>query len=223
MPSRSPEYRLLKQRMRQLKSHFLDFKFDATAALPPRRIDRVHAFRAFAHAELEAYIEDRVSAVIKAAVAEWNSKGRTTPVLTTMIAAVLTRWRDQETDGVSGQAPPSIPSISWADGGMAALIPMCEKVVLDIIKGNNGVRRRDLRKLLLPVGIPLSRLDDIWLNNLDTYGASRGEVVHRSLYAITSIPNPTDEWTTASLLVSDALVLDRLTLVLESGRYISSI
>ncbi len=55
------------------------------------------------------------------------------------------------------------------------------------ISQNNGIKEKDILKLLLPIGIPLANIDSVWLASINSFGALRGEIMHNSINQITRL------------------------------------
>jgi hypothetical protein len=45
----------------------------------------------------------------------------------------------------------------------------------------DGVKVKDLKKLILPIGVRISDLDATWITNLDNFGKLRGDVAHKTV------------------------------------------
>lgn len=48
-----------------------------------------------------------------------------------------------------------------------------------LISGNNGIKRRDQKKLMYPIGIDPEAIDIATMNNLDAFGEIRGNIAHQ--------------------------------------------
>ena len=49
-----------------------------------------------------------------------------------------------------------------------------------LIDKNNGIRKENILKLVIPLGVDYSSIDPTWLTTIDSYGSSRGQVAHNS-------------------------------------------
>lgn len=75
---------------------------------------------------------------------------------------------------------------------------------------NHGIREQNIIQLLLPVGIELSDLDNVWLASIEAFGRSRGSIAHQSASAhrLTSLPDPFSELRTVDALLNGTKDLD---------------
>src|SRR5690349_16371625 len=78
----------LRKNVDALRRELLPAKFSKTGVYTQRQSTRALAFRVLAHAELEAYFEDRVRELALNAIAVWKSSGRATSVLIALVAFV---------------------------------------------------------------------------------------------------------------------------------------
>ena len=52
---------------------------------------------------------------------------------------------------------------------------------------NNGIKEKDILKILLPLGFPFSSIDSTWLTSINSFGSLRGELVHKNINQITRL------------------------------------
>jgi len=95
-----------------------------------------------------------------------------------------------------------------------------------IIKANNGIRKKDMSKLLLPLGVNLDHVDAL-ISTLDSLGGKRGAVAHCSIKANVTLDPVTEVNTIQDILqnirIFDEIIFTNLEigtqpLSLESGR-----
>jgi hypothetical protein len=48
-----------------------------------------------------------------------------------------------------------------------------------VVKANNGIIKKDQKKILVPVGVDPESVDVALMNTLDAFGAKRGDVAHK--------------------------------------------
>ncbi len=53
-----------------------------------------------------------------------------------------------------------------------------------MINKNHGILSKNILKIILPLGYPIARIDQTWLNTIDSFGTFRGEMVHHSISKI---------------------------------------
>lgn len=59
-----------------------------------------------------------------------------------------------------------------------ALVERSVKWYIDRVDDNNGIKRSNLLAILLPLGLDAAKIDDIWLDSMDSFGGQRGDVAH---------------------------------------------
>lgn len=79
------------------------------------------------------------------------------------------------------------------------------------IKENHGIREKNFNELILPTGVNIDELNQTWLNDLDNFGSSRGEIAHNTKRVTTEI-NPHDEYNKVESLLKGLQDLDNLIL-----------
>lgn len=75
------------------------------------------------------------------------------------------------------------------------------------MRDNHGVKDKNFKQLIIPLGIEIDELDGTWLTNLDNFGANRGETAHKTKRATDQI-NPEDEYKAVASLLSGLKELD---------------
>lgn len=59
--------------------------------------------------------------------------------------------------------------------------------VKKIISENNGIKAKNVLKILLPLSYPVASLDQTLLATLDSFGSKRGNYVHNGMHKITQL------------------------------------
>ena len=78
-----------------------------------------------------------------------------------------------------------------------------------VVHDNQGIRQRNLEKLLFPIGVIGAHLSTTWLAQMDSFGSNRGTWAHKSARALNP-PDPLSELTTVNQLLQGLLNLDRV-------------
>lgn len=154
-------YKNLKKRILTLKKQFLNFQ--PSDSILPENQDQLRAFKLLVHAEIESYIENSVQEVLNKCINEWETKKRVNPPLLFLIMFSSSKF---EANNQYLTREKRINQILTS--------------FKSVISSNNGIKERNILKLIIPLGINYSRLDDTWLTTIDSYGSSRGEVAHNS-------------------------------------------
>ncbi|WP_193509614.1 hypothetical protein [Cryobacterium sp. BB736] len=170
-------------------------------------VDRIHAYRLLAHAEIQNFIEDLVEGILAQSENMFDSRGHITHAAHHLVVydAVL-KLSDKR-----NASEASYPMFS------SASIQLVQKIQLESavrshrkkLKLNSGVKASNLRPLLGPLGyrdvwFPLSFMDQ-----MDAFGASRGDVAHSSgLIGASQWPSGSSELATVKALQPGLKAID---------------
>ena len=159
----------------------------------------MRGYRLLVHAEIEAYLEDRVRHRANESLRRFKTDGKPRTVVISLLAFH------------SPQKGTSVKQIKeiYASGTvhvreMAAQAATAYNRVISL---NNGIREANILQLLLPVGLLHSEIDSTWLSTTDSFGAQRGETAHTSFRAQRQ-PDPATEQTTVQQILAGILKLD---------------
>ena len=179
--------------------------FDPTGTYAKRQLDRACAFRLMAHAEIEWYLEQIVIETANKAFDAWEQRGLITKPLLALVAYVdvhlgviaLTK---------SGEAPPDL----------ATRVEKCKNRFNTYVNtSNHGVKEENILKLLLPVGISGSDIDQTWLLTTSSFGRLRGEVAHVS-NQVYNPPDPKNEFDIVTQVIEGLSDIDETLVKLQS-------
>lgn len=194
---RSPEYRALQHRIVELRAHFLPQRFHPTGDYTDRQLDRTGAFIILAHAEIEFFLESIVVETAKNAADAWISR----KLMTEPLVSMLAYCDNQNSIPPKLQGPDSVELNN-------RVIKASETVCQYANSQNNGIKERDILKLLMPVGIQEADIDPTWLADIDSFGRVRGKLAHTSK-RVQVPPNPQDEFQTVNRIVSGLTDIDK--------------
>lgn len=199
MPKGSKIYRRLTSRLGQLRTHLLFFLPEppvSKLSYSDGELDSTRAYVVLAHAEIEAFCEELVRGKAQAAKAAFDTKGKVQPALRRMVAYYVARKGQPWSDVIS---PP------------AGVVASAFESYKTIISENHGVKRRNLEKILFPLGIHDGHLGNLatWLAQMDSFGRSRGAFAHSSV-GVQQAPDPLSQLTTVNQLLNGLLELDRI-------------
>lgn len=207
----SLRFQQLEARVEALRGHLLPAEFSEVGHYEDS--DQVTvlslSFRVLAHAEIEAYLEDRVVEVAKGAASAWKANQALCRALLSLIAF---SGRQMQLPPES-LTPPSDNKVKvWP-----SLLDPAERIrqcVTAFIKSvqleNHGIRERNLLAMLLPVGIQHSELDPVLIADLDSFGVKRGEAAHTTSNpsVVTQALDPAGEYATVLGLIRNIEPLD---------------
>lgn len=184
----------LSTQIHELRKHLLPDPFDPTGLYPSDQELRTLSFRLFSHGAMEHYLESLAKYLTDFAETQWTGHSKTTFPLLSMVAyieepikAVKRTYRRSEFDD----------RVTKAIG-----------IHRNNIKGNNGIKKKNVAVLLAPLGVPLDEWDPVLLTTLDNFGGLRGGTAH-SAVKITYATNPEDELKTVRNIVLGFEVIDQ--------------
>jgi hypothetical protein len=205
----STRYKQLKDEIVQLRRDLLPKRFRRTGRYSREDVTRALAYHVLAHAEIEAYLEDRALDTALAAVRAWKNNSR---VSKTLLALISFSGRIMERP--PGSINPEQPSqmSQWDEK-----IKLNKKVDLAmndfyrIVKQNHGVKEENTIRLLLPIGIDCDDLDTVLIADLNSFGESRGLIAHLASQAYRTMEqiDPRDEEKKVRQLVANMVTIDR--------------
>ena len=72
-----------------------------------------------------------------------------------------------------------------------------------------GVKRENVLKLLLPVGMQESEIDEPWLQKIDAFGQRRGSVAHSPRGRVTQPVDPKSEYDVVTDIIEGMGLIDQ--------------
>lgn len=204
---KSQRFRDLSKELTRLKKQFIP-KISPTGIYSDRQLALTVGYIVLAHAEIEAYLEDRVWEVVINAKKDWDA-GKTRRTLICLLAF----------SGETMDEPPD--TLSPTKGNKTVQpekIKISEKInkaikgFKKVIKQNHGVKEANILALLLPIGIDSDDLAPGWLATLNSFGEKRGLVAHSSAtsYRRDQPPDPATELSTVNQITEGLLQVDAL-------------
>jgi len=203
----SNRFKELKTRLTELKRHLLPNKFSPTGDYSDRQQDRARGYRLLVHAEIESYLEDVSRETVTQAVRDWKSNKKPTIVIISFLASYHSSWNVLE-EIKNEEIIQIAKSRKNGKDSVEEVIDLAQKQFTQKLKDNNGVKDKNFKTLILPLGVEINSLDQTWLTNLDGFGTKRGEIAHKAKGAQGSI-NPKDEFDLVSSLMVGIEYLDR--------------
>jgi len=196
--------------VKDLRRLLLPARFDPTGSYrdPTRVSTRALAFRVLAHAELEAYFEDRVLEVSLAALRAWENARKVSEVTLHLIGFA----------GRTLELPPD--SLSSADvrkakewASKTTIEDRLSRCVSDFQRRvrieNHGVKEANLLQMLIPIGFDISKCDAVFLGSMNAFGEARGLVAHTSGRAhVRKGVDPKDEYDKLRAIISSIVPID---------------
>jgi hypothetical protein len=98
-------------------------------------------------------------------------------------------------------------SPSWSTLPLSDRIAEAEKRYLKLLGRNNGIKEKDVLRILLPLGIHEADLSPTWLATMNSFGQARGKAAH-SAKSVQTPPDPVAERQTVDQIVAELMTVD---------------
>jgi hypothetical protein len=184
MPN-SKRYIFLVKRVNIIESFYLPLA-SPTGDYTNKQEDDMRAYLLLVHAEIESYFEEICEEKLKKAFKIWVTKRTKSNVLLS-----LTSFCES-----------NIKNDNLEDRINDALTSQIKK-----LKDNNGIKQKNILSMVLPLGIELSNLDMTWLSVMNTFGAARGDVAHKTA-AVQQQLDPQTLKATVTLIMNEIQKID---------------
>lgn len=159
----------LLKHLNKLKKVYLPHVFSPTGSYNDSVYEKARAYKVLSHAEMEYYFEEIALSIAEKSYRKWcNTKKTSTPLLA-MIAYYSGNYSavPETRDGNH-----SDEDIDWR----------VNKAFTDynaqIRSNNHGIKEKNILTIFLPIGIPVSDIDENMLIALNNFGSERGNIVH---------------------------------------------
>lgn len=145
------------------------------------------------HAEVEAFLEERVMEVVNRVYADWCGAGKVSASLIALLAY------EEE----ARQAPTSVlkPPQKVAPNLNERIERAKNAFVYYVQTKNNGVKEDNILRMLLPLGVTEPQISVTWLSSMNSWGTGRGTVAHRAKGMQTALDPQTELNTVRGILV----------------------
>lgn len=169
----------LKRRIDKLDRLFLPVR-SPVGSYTADEYDQVRAFIVLSHAEVEEYIEGMCLDILQKAEARWLKSDTAGACV-----AALMLYNDKQSK------PPKSLALQAPKDTVDEIVKSAFKKHRDFAgRDNHGVKEANLLRLLLPIGFKESDFDTVWLGVMNSFGANRGMVAHRSASRVRQPPDP---------------------------------
>jgi len=181
----------LKKRIRQI-GRLLPLT-SPTGAYTDVEYDQTRAFQLLSHAEIEAYLEDSAKDVANFTVSGWINDGEPR----SCVAHLLLHETHEE-----------LPN-QWTSLSIQDRVTKARDRYLTSLTRNNGIKERNVLRILLPLGVHEGDLSATWLANMNSFGTARGMTAH-SAKNVQTPPDPVAERQRVAQLIRDLGRVDSL-------------
>ncbi|MDD5461114.1 MAG: HEPN domain-containing protein [Methylococcales bacterium] len=181
--------------------------FSPTGNYKDRELDRARGYRLLVHAEIESYLEDISKDTVTKAISKWKNNKTPSSLLIAFLASYHSSW-SVNNEMTKNEIIDIAKSRNNIKDSVEEVINLAQTQFIKRVKANNGIKEKNFKTLILPIGIDLCDLDATWITNLDNFGGLRGEVAHNTKRATSQI-NPQDEYILVKSLLAGLEQLDR--------------
>lgn len=187
----SEDYEHLLKMTEEIEKVFLPRKKKLSGDYTKQQIIKTKALILLGHAEIEHYFETRTLELLKSSKAKWNKSKRMNWVLHSLILHYEGVKQLHEND---------------QDAVVKKVIKLHRKIVTD----NNGIKRKNIYNLLLPVGFYCTFFDEAFMTSLEDFGFMRGLLAHKSnSMTVKKATDPFDEAGSIKAIIKQMLVVDK--------------
>lgn len=191
----SPDFLNLKKNISTLEKAFLPRRLSPTGSYRSKVYQHAREFYILCHSEIEHYTEQASLKIALGCVQRIAKGKRPDKFISSMLAWYLLEC---ETDEETIQRKKS------AKNNFFKSFKKMFEVIYDLyrkhIEKNHGIRENNLKTILGPIGLDLNKLDQAWVNNMDSFGQTRGDHAHQSLGVIKLIDPSIAKQTVRDLL-----------------------
>jgi hypothetical protein len=160
----------------------------------------VRGYRLLAHAEIEAYLEDKARLCANESQRRFRADGKPRTVVMSVLA-----FHSPQKAASAKQIKQIYANRTVHVQEMAAQATTAYNRIISL---NNGIKESNILQLLLPLGFLHSEIDSTWLSTTDSFGVKRGETAHTSFRAQLQ-PDPATEQLTVQQILTGLLALDK--------------
>ena len=182
-------YTELKKRIDALAATFLPAN-SLTGSYSPRENDLIRSYVLLAHAEIESFCEDLALHVVK------EAQRRSVPTRCSSVISRLVLYR-----------------AAWGNRDLEVL---SEELIVEAcdffrsqVGSNHGVKRENLLRLFIPLGLSHNDFDETLLATLDSFGTQRGDFAHRSTKTLQPL-DPVSEKARVDLIMPELARVDQI-------------
>lgn len=192
--SHSARFNKLKSRVQFIESNILPLA-KISGDYSKKESDLIRAYVLLVHAEIEAYFEDVAQAKAQKVVADWKlnrTKSNCLLSIVTFMGGDL-KWENKsEQDKVETRISKTVAHY------------------IGILKKNHGIKAKNIRNILLPLGIEEHQLDPAWLGTMDSFGATRGKIAHSTISVQSQIDLVSERNNINNAIIPEIVLLDLL-------------
>jgi hypothetical protein len=176
--SNTPRFAELSKRLVELEDHLITKEFSEVGDYEEHVKDKARGYRLLAHAEVESYLEDVVIQIADKTLAKWQESNVGSKELISILASLKNDPEVAEKRMAALKTTEQVVNFSF--------VLLKQRIVK-----NNGIKEKDVKALMGPIGVDVEALIPELLPLLDSFGTKRGEVAHST--SLRKEINPKDE------------------------------
>jgi hypothetical protein len=194
-----------------LQSLFLPIKNRTSYSVEEK--EKARCFFILMHAEVESYFESIIKHTINVSLFRWRYRRNIDSILLSLISSKQVKLNTAVIDVINSFLADSKPLedkiLDFGLGELQDSINKCYTKILDEIDENNGIKEKNLKLLLEPIGYDISSKFPNLVSQTNAYGGNRGYFAHNSstLIRIDRI-DPFSILTTTNTLLSEIKLFD---------------
>ena len=172
--------RQLSKEVTRIKKNFLPSKEsrDPTSPYSDRKADRMRACWILVHAEIEECIERLCLEKIDESLSDWVNNGKVSRPVLGLVAAYAIDWKDRESE--EDQMPIRLAANGSEDAELNSIILKAVTRYKKIIKATNGIKKKNIKLMVLPFRVGLADMDHVWQSDRAACGGILSGLCHSS-------------------------------------------
>lgn len=161
----SRRYNKLQSRIKAIERHLLP-AIKVSGNYTNKESDQIRSYVMLVHAEIESYFEDVSKDKARNSLNLWSNTRQKSNCLLSIMAfcTVELGW-----DKIQNENDKN--SLSYR-------INRTVNHYIESLEDNHGVKTKNIKKMLLPLGVEDTEFDQTWLIVMDNFGRDRGELAH---------------------------------------------
>jgi hypothetical protein len=184
-----------------------------TSTFVPRNqgeVDRVHAFRLLAHAEVQAHVDALARRILDVTLDQSTRASALTHAGHCLMTYQSLRPLNSARDASQARYPAFDAVATEREYRLApSRLEQAISSHRKVIEGNNGIKSGNVRRLLVPLGYREALFVPSLMDKLDELGRERGEVAHQSGLGMRTVPTGSTEWSRLNIILPGLGLLEQ--------------
>lgn len=190
MVHNSSYYNKLCRRIIELGNCYLPKQPKPLGNYTKKEKDNIRAYSLLTHAELEYYFEAISIKKVDDALKKWLANKRYNSTILLTLSCFIEHNKH-------------VKDASTTEEKIRKIVGIYHEV----ISKNNGIKENNIRSILIPIGIIEADMNNTWLNTLNSFGSTRGDIAH-TCASVQTLPNHSDIKNDIQNILADLKALD---------------